>query len=116
MGIVNYIGAYHKETWPGFDFKFLKESLDWKECKTYVKLGIGGVLSLSEWWCWEILCFIAGKLGVIPLCVHSIAYQLIPLAFMLPLGISIGLSVRLGSMLTQDVNKAKSLAIYTMIL
>lgn len=33
---------------------------------------------------------------------------------MLPLGISIGLSVRLGSILTYDVSKAKSLASYTM--
>jgi len=114
--IVNVTQSYLKETWPGIDIYFLKEAINWKGIYNYGKLGIGGVFSLSEWWFWEIICFIAGKFGIVPLCVHSIAYQLIPLSFMIPLGISVGLSIRLGVILTQDVNKAKKLALYTMIL
>jgi Na+-driven multidrug efflux pump len=53
------------------------------------------------------------------LCAHTIAYNLVPLCFMIPLGISIGLTVRIGSIISSksaDVNKAKQLAIYTMII
>ena len=113
--ILKYMtGSYNKETWPGLDCDFLKEAFNWEDIKAYGELGIGGVLSLSEWWFWEVICFIAGKFGIVPLCAHSIAYQLLPLSFMLPLGISMGLSVRIGNILPHDVHKAKKLAMYTM--
>ena len=67
--------SYNKETWPGLNYSYLKEALNWEEIKAYGELGIGGVLGLSEWWFWEVICFIAGKFGVVPLCAHSIAYQ-----------------------------------------
>lgn len=56
------------------------------------------------------VCFIAGHLGVIPFCIHTIAYNLIPVMFMFPLGMSIGLSVRMGHVLAKDVHRAKVLA------
>lgn len=100
--------APHKiETWPGL--KACREALDKTAVIAFVKLGVGGVLALTEWWFWEFLCFMAGKFGIVPLGVHTIAYQLIPLLFMLPFGISIGLSVRLGSILARDVPRAKKL-------
>jgi MATE family multidrug resistance protein len=58
----------------------------------------------------------AGTFGVIPLCVHTIAYQLIPLLFMVPLGISIGMSIRIGTVLAHDVEKAKTIAKYSVAL
>lgn len=67
-------------------------------------------MALSEWWFWEVICMLAGHLGVIPLCVHTVAYNLVPICFMVPLGISIGLSVRMGHVLAEDVRKAKLLA------
>lgn len=86
------------------------------ELKSYVRLSLGGIFSLSEWWYWECLCFTAGHLGVVPLCIHSVIYQIIPLIYMIPLGFSIGLSVRIGQLLPINVYKAKMVAIYTMIL
>ena len=83
---------------------------------SYAKLSIGGIFALTEWWYWESICFVAGKLGVLSLCVHSITYQLIPLIYMIPLGFSIGLSVRVGQLLPHDVYKAKVLVFYTMMI
>ena len=48
-------------------------------------------------------------MGVLPFCVHTIAYQLIPLCYMVPLGISLGLSVRMGALFSKDVSKVKLL-------
>ena len=56
------------------------------------------------------MCFIAGTFGVVSLCVHSIAYQLIPLLYMIPLGIGLGLTVRMGSVLATDSGRAKQMA------
>jgi MATE family multidrug resistance protein len=108
-------GSYVKKTWPGLDWDFVKEAFNPSELLKYFKLSIGGVVSLSEWWFWESICFIAGKFGLTSLCAHSIAYQILPLVFMIPLGISIGLSVRMGQLLPQDVHKTKLLAFYTML-
>jgi len=82
--------------------------LDTEKLKAYAKLSLGGIMSLSEWWYWECTCFIAGKLGVIPLCVHSVTYQIIPLIYMIPLGISIGLSVRMGQLLSSSTLSSSS--------
>lgn len=54
-------------------------------------------------------------MGVVPLCIHTIAYNLIPVFFMIPLGFSIGLSVRMGHLLAQDnVKRAKLIAKWCM--
>jgi len=78
-------------------------------------LSLGGVVSLSEWWLWETVCFIVGTFGVVPLVVHSIAYNLVPLLFMPTLGIQIGLTVRMGHIIAYDIVKAKLLATWCMI-
>jgi MATE family multidrug resistance protein len=62
----------------------------------------------------ETNCFIVGSFGVVPLCVHTIAYNLVPLLFMIPLGISIGLTVRMGNIIAYDVPRAKLLASWCM--
>jgi multidrug resistance protein, MATE family len=79
-------------------------------------MSIAGVLSLSEWWFWEAMCFTAGSFGVVQLCAHTIAYNLIPMLFMIPLGTSIGLTVRMGNVIATDPAKAKMLAAWTMLL
>ncbi len=48
--------------------------------------------AVSEWWFWEYSAFMAGQNGTVALAAHSICYSVIPLAFMLPLGCSIGLA------------------------
>ena len=116
FGFVALSGFYDKRTWPGVSLSFFAEALNVRELMTYAKLSIGGILSLSEWWFWECICFMAGKFGLVELCVHTVSYQIIPIAFMIPLGISIGLSVRLGILLPVNVNGAKRLAAYAMLI
>jgi Na+-driven multidrug efflux pump len=70
--------------------------------KQYISLSVGGIVAQSEWWFWETMCFIAGSFGVVSLCAHTIAYNLVPLSFMIPLGISIGLTNRMGMILTKS--------------
>jgi len=103
---------YHAETWPGVNGDTLREALLPQKVARFLKLGMGGILSFTEWWFWEALCFTAGKLGVIPLCAHTIAYQMVPLSFMIPLGISLGLTIRIGSTLPTSVHRAKKIAIW----
>ena len=93
----------------------------------------------------ETVCFIVGSFGVVPLwyekkerigifcfcslcphnsllsfhfihcSVHTIAYNLVPLLFMIPLGIMIGLTVRMGHVIAYDVKRAKLLAGWCML-
>jgi len=57
---------------------------------------------MSEWWFWEAVCFEAGQLGAVPLAAHAIAYNMIPVLFMVPHGIGIGASTRVAVMLGEN--------------
>jgi MATE family multidrug resistance protein len=104
--------VHHPESWP------TRESVHqaWKprSLRRFWNLSLGGVLSLSEWWFWETMCFVAGSFGMEALCAHTIAYNIIPLLYMIPLGFSIGLTVRMGHTLTQDPHKSKKIAAWCM--
>lgn len=115
IGFVVVTGSYEKMTWPGLSPSIMLEALDVRELLSYAKLSIGGIFALSEWWFWECICFLAGRFGLVELCVHTVTYQLIPITFMVPLGISIGLSVRMGVLLPVSVDGAKRLAAVTML-
>ena len=52
-------------------------------------------------WFWEAVCVFAGELGVLDLASHTIAYNVIPLAFMLPLGLSIASTTRISTLLAE---------------
>ena len=57
----------------------------------YLALGLSGVLMTSlEWWSFELLGLGAGYLGVVSLATHNIMANVVVLAFMLSLGVSIG--------------------------
>ena len=54
-------------------------------------------------------------MGIVQFCAHTIAYNLIiPTLFMIPLGTSVGLTVRIGNVLAHDVERAKRIAKATM--
>ncbi|KAI2504544.1 MatE-like protein [Fragilaria crotonensis] len=55
---------HHPQTWPAISRKFLVESLQPQPVALFLKLSLGGVLSLSEWWFWEVNCFIVGSLAL----------------------------------------------------
>jgi len=89
----------------------VKEALKYDDVVIFLKLGLPGVLGMSEWWMWEVIAFMAGTLGTSQLASHSIAYNYIPLAFMVPIGVSIGLTVRTATLLGEgQVAAAKSVS------
>jgi MATE family multidrug resistance protein len=107
--------VYHIDTWKGISVEVIQQAVEPKPMIKFFKLSLGGVVSLSEWWFWEVVCFLAGHMGVVPLCIHTIAYNLIPVFFMIPLGFSIGLSVRMGHLLAEgNVKRAKLIARWCM--
>jgi len=71
-------------------------------------------LSLQEWWFWETTCLIVGSFGIVPLAIHSIAYNVIPMVFMGAVGLATGLAVRIGQELSSNVQRAKSIAAWCM--
>ena len=77
--------------------------------KTYLWLGVGGMLATSEWIYWETLTLLIGTMGVVPLSVHTIPTQVLMLGFMPGFGIGIALAVRLGATLPLSVERAGKL-------
>lgn len=65
------------------------------------------MLASSEWIYWETLALVIGTFGVVPLSVHTVPTQVIMVTFMLPLGLGIALSIRLGATLPVSVPRAK---------
>lgn len=79
--------VYKAGTWPArITWTFLQECVQWNKLMEFANLSLGGVGGLSEWWFWETACFVAGSFGTVALCAHTIAYNVIPLACMIPLG------------------------------
>ena len=108
--LLNLVPIHKAETWPGLSLDLIQRSLQCGPIFQFLKLSIGGILSMTEWWFFELMCFIAGSFGVESLDAHTIAYNLVPLLFMLPLGLSIGLSVRMGNVIATSPEKAKIMA------
>jgi len=106
--------AHEKKSWPGLTKIYFLEAISPRPMVAFLSLSLGGVLSLSEWWFWETVCFIVGSFGIVPLCVHTIAYQIVPLLYMIPLGIMVGLTVRLGHLIPYNVPRAKRVAAWCM--
>ncbi|KAL7563207.1 hypothetical protein ACA910_014481 [Epithemia clementina (nom. ined.)] len=109
--VLLWLKPVHKpETWPGLSWEFLKGACELDNTMRYLRLAVGGILSVNEWWFFEIMCFIAGSFGVESLDAHTIAYNLVPLFFMLPLGVGIGLAIRMGTIIGLNPTKARMIA------
>lgn len=104
-----YKRPHNSMTWPGL--QYWREALAWKQFAAYMSLGAGGMLASSEWWYWECLCLLVGTLGVLPLSVHTIPTQVLTVSFMIPIGIGIALSIRLGATLPRNVKRAQQLVV-----
>lgn len=69
------------------------------------------MLASSEWIYWESLSLLIGTFGVIPLSVHTIPTQIVTVFFMLPLGLGIAVSIRLGATLPVSVARARQVVV-----
>ncbi|XP_078122131.1 multidrug and toxin extrusion protein 1-like [Sander vitreus] len=93
----------HKATWGGWTLDCLQE---WGP---FVRLAIPSMLMLClEWWLFEIGGFLAGVISETELGANSIVYELMALAYMLPLGFAAAASVRVGNALgAGNIEQAK---------
>eukprot|EP01133_Synstelium_polycarpum_P011179 gene11179-13023_t len=98
---------YPTKTW----FGFTREAFNVKGLKEYLRLGIPAGLQLAFEGCgFEVLTILAGLFQAKSLDAHTIAMNFTLLTFMLPMSISIALSVRIGQLLgsKQPVQARKS--------
>ncbi|XP_071175723.1 multidrug and toxin extrusion protein 1-like isoform X2 [Mytilus edulis] len=81
----------YENSWTGFS----KEAfLDWN---TFLKLAIPGIFMISvDWWSFEISTLVVGILGNVQLAAHSIVFQINGLIFMIPLGLSSAVCIKIG--------------------
>ena len=105
---------HHPGTWVGLT-KSWRDALAWGPVMAYVQLGLGGILAFFEWWFWEVLTLVIGTLGVVPLSVQTIAVQVFMVIWMVPLGLAISASVRIGVTISQSVKRAKQVALWTFL-
>lgn len=114
LGTWLYFAApYEPSTWDWDSYTF--KSIFGSSYKEFLRLGAGGILASLEWIYWEAISLIVGKLGVVPLSVHTVPTQVIYVAFMFPLGIGVAASNRIGVTLSQSVTRAKTLALATLL-
>jgi len=106
---------HHPGTLPAeISLGYIRETMtNWQAISTLLRLGLPGIFSMSEWWFWEVVCFLSGRFGSISLAAHTVAYTIVPISFMIPLGFSIGLATRIGALLAmKKVDLAKRVAFY----
>ncbi|KAJ3217060.1 hypothetical protein HK099_005616 [Clydaea vesicula] len=96
--MVIYIRYFTKNSaWGGWDFA---EAFNVFEIMELLKLGIPGVFMIcTEWWAFEVIALIAGWFGEKSLAAQSIVLTTTSLAYMIPMGISIAASTRIGNAL-----------------
>lgn len=87
---------HRPQSWQGLD---PRRALCWRGMRPFLRLAVPGVFSMSEWWYWEVVCGAVGALGELPLAVHSIAYGVVPMLVMAPIGVSIALATRVGQLI-----------------
>jgi MATE family multidrug resistance protein len=93
---LTFAAGLHRPAWIAWG----RESFDWKRIARIAWLGLPVGLHFGlEVWAFQIATLLAGKLGEVPLGAHAIVLNLSSLSFMLPLGVSIAASVRVGNLI-----------------
>ncbi|XP_072677051.1 multidrug and toxin extrusion protein 2 isoform X3 [Canis lupus baileyi] len=101
----------HLETWAGWSRQCLQ---DWG---SFFSLAIPSMLmTCIEWWAYEIGTFLMGLISVLDLSSQAIIYELATIVYMIPLGLSNAVCVRVGTSLgAADTVQAKRSAISGML-
>ncbi|CAE6952328.1 unnamed protein product [Symbiodinium sp. CCMP2592] len=93
------------QAFPGL-FRGLGEAAAKDGLCQFLKLAVPGVLSMTEWWFWEVTCFRAGVFGASSLAAHTVVYMAVPLLFQVPRGVSMGYAARAGALLGEGRGRA----------
>ncbi|MEE6504690.1 hypothetical protein FKM82_005293 [Ascaphus truei] len=99
------------ETWGGWS------SACFQEWGAFIRLAIPSMLMLCiEWWAFEIGIFLAGTISMVDLGAQSIIYGVANIIYLVPVGFSIAVSVRVGNELgagnTEKAKKATVVALF----
>lgn len=105
---------HHPDSWSRSQFS-LGKVMQWKPFSQLLWLSAGGMLAGSEWIYWELLSLFIGTLGVTELTVHTISSQIVTFIYMMPLGVSEAITIRLGNVLPRSPKQAKLLSFYYFI-
>ncbi|KAM6184864.1 multidrug and toxin extrusion protein 2-like [Rhynchocyon petersi] len=97
----------HRDTWAGWSSQCLQ---DWGP---FFSLAIPSMLMMCiEWWAYEIGSFLMGLLSVLDLSAQAVIYEVATVIYMLPMGLSIAVCVRVGTALgAADTVQARRSAI-----
>ncbi|KAK9338950.1 mate-domain-containing protein, partial [Lipomyces starkeyi] len=80
----------------------------------YYKLSILGIIMVgTEWWAFEIVALVAGRLGDIALAAQSCVMTSDQVTFTIPFGIGVAASTRVGNLLGERRGRAARRAAYT---
>lgn len=72
----------------------------WDNLGTMVRLSFMGIVHVgTEWWAFEIVALVAGKLGTIPLAAQSVIMTTDQVLNTIPFGIGVAASARVGNLL-----------------
>nr|XP_012327495.1 multidrug and toxin extrusion protein 2 isoform X3 [Aotus nancymaae] len=102
----------HLETWAGWSSQCLQ---DWGP---FFSLAVPSMLMICiEWWAYEVGSFLMGLLSVEDLSAQAVIYEVATVTYMIPLGLSIGVCVRVGMALgAADTVQAKRSAVSGVLL
>ncbi|XP_016051998.1 PREDICTED: multidrug and toxin extrusion protein 2 [Miniopterus natalensis] len=97
----------HLETWAGWSIQCLQ---DWGP---FFSLALPSMLMMCiEWWAYEIWSFLMGLVSMLDLSAQAIIYEVSTVTYMVPMGLSISVCVRVGTSLgAADTVQAKRWAI-----
>jgi len=103
----------HEGYWRPWD----RASFSWAGLREIAGIGAPITISLAvEMWAFQIAGLMAGYLGQEQLAAHSLVFQILALVFMVPLGISIGSSVRVGNLIGAGDAKGAQRTAYVALL
>ena len=59
--VIRWFSPHNPATWAGFD---CGAALAPGRVLEFLRLGLPGILTMSEWWFWEVTCFTAGVISL----------------------------------------------------
>ncbi|KAJ3415899.1 hypothetical protein HDV05_003740 [Chytridiales sp. JEL 0842] len=112
MGYVRFVQG--GDAYGGWEWN---EALDLQKLWMFVKLGTPGVLMTgTEWWAFEVIALASGLLGEEYLAAQTIVLNTCSLTYMLPLGLAISATTRIGNALGASCPNRGRTAAYAALL
>jgi MATE family multidrug resistance protein len=115
VATIGYIYFFEgKDQWGGWEWK---EAFDGPKIWEMIKLGVPGVIMIaSEWLAFEAVALAAGILGDDVLAAQTIVLNTCTLLYMVPMGLSVATTTRIGNVLGANLPKLAKKVAYTALI